>query len=485
MTRRLLRQFARFLGYGLIGAALAVVLGYRARLESMPALSVWHTAKLESEFHAGDAGRVRTLDDYRALEDRLFAELRAKVYDRVATHDRRSLARYSRDSVADPLATTPNWNRTFELAAAAPRGGVLLMHGLSDSPYSMRALGERLNARGFHVVGLRLPGHGTHPGGLLDVTWQDFAAAARLAARDLSQRIGAGKPLHMVGYSTGAAVAAEYALARAGGEELPAVAKIVLLSPAIGVSPAAALAVWQKRAGTVLGVEKLFWTDILPEYDPYKYNSFTVNAGQQVYELTRSIAQRLDRSGGSAPPAEFPRVLAFQSAADATVSAPALIDALFGALRPGAHELVLFDINRHSDATDLYKPGAPDFRQQLLDGPPLPFELTVLANASPDSDRLVAIHRKAVGGESREEPMDLSWPQGIFSLSHVALPFHPDDPVYGARRPPESGRVYLGRTALLGERGVLAIPPADLMRLRHNPFFDYMAARIDRFLTGE
>jgi hypothetical protein len=29
---------------------------------------------------------------------------------------------------------------------------------------------------------------------------------------------------------------------------------------------------------------------------------------------------------------------------------------------------------------------------------------------------------------------------------------------------------------------VLAVSPADLMRLRHNPFFDDMAARIEDFL---
>jgi alpha-beta hydrolase superfamily lysophospholipase len=482
MLRPLVRLLVRFVGYGLLGIFIAVVLGYRYRLDSMPDLSVWHTAKLESEFRADDPGRVRTLADYRALEDRLFADLQAKVYDRIAPAARRDFGRYSRGSVADPVALVPDWNRSFELPAPSPRGGVLLLHGLSDSPYSMRALAERLNAQGFHVVGLRLPGHGTHPAGLLDVTWKDFAAATRLAARDLAKRVGTDKPLHLVGYSTGAALAVEYALSRAQGEDLPAISRMVLLSPAIGVSPAAALAVWQKRVGTLLGVEKLAWTDILPEYDPYKYNSFTVNAGQQVYELTREIARRLDRQAGLGPPADFPRILAFQSAADATVSAPALIEALFRSVRPGAHELVLFDINRHSDATDLYAPGTPDFGQRLLGGPPLPFDLTVVANASPESDRLVAIHRKASTGDTSEQATDLRWPRGVYSLSHVALPFSPEDRVYGSRRPAEGGLIYLGRTALLGERGVLAVSPADLMRLRHNPFFDDMAARIEDFL---
>ena len=39
----------------------------------------------------------------------------------------------------------------------------LLIHGLTDSPYSMRALAGSLHARGFEVTVLRLPGHGTLP----------------------------------------------------------------------------------------------------------------------------------------------------------------------------------------------------------------------------------------------------------------------------------------------------------------------------------
>ena len=60
---------------------------------------------------------------------------------------------------------------------------MLLLHGMSDAPYSLRALGEALHARGFHVLGLRLPGHGTAPSGLVTATWEDMAAAVALAAR--------------------------------------------------------------------------------------------------------------------------------------------------------------------------------------------------------------------------------------------------------------------------------------------------------------
>ena len=62
------------------------------------------------------------------------------------------------------------------------------MHGLTDAPYSMRTIGEDLRARGYQVLALRVPGHGTVPAGLTDVTWEDWLAAVRLGARAICAR---------------------------------------------------------------------------------------------------------------------------------------------------------------------------------------------------------------------------------------------------------------------------------------------------------
>ncbi|MDE0835109.1 MAG: hypothetical protein OSA84_02010 [Akkermansiaceae bacterium] len=67
----------------------------------------------------------------------------------------------------------------------------------------------------------------------------------------------------------------------------------MLLSPEIGVSKAAGLAVWQGRIGHWLGLEKLAWNSISVEYDPFKYNSFAVNAGDQAYRITVEIEERM------------------------------------------------------------------------------------------------------------------------------------------------------------------------------------------------
>ena len=481
---RAIRHLGLFLLYGVLGAFLALIVVYLAHLHRMPDTERWHRVHLDAEFEAKDARVVRTLDDYRRAEDRVFEQLEREVCARVPEGGRHSINRFAPGSRSNPLTRKPNWNRTYVLDVPEPRGGVLLLHGLSDSPYSLRAIAEWFHARGFVAIGLRLPGHGAAPSGLHDVRMEDLEAAVRLGARAVREAIGPGKPLVIVGYSMGAALAVDYELARVQGEDLPRPAALVLVSPAIGVSRAAAFARLQGRLEPVPGLSGAAWTSILPEYDPYKFNSFAVNGAHQMYRITRSIGARLDALAGPQGLAGVAPILAFQSVADGTVSTAAVVDTLFRRLAPGGHALVLFDINRYAAALSLMLPSAREPRDQLLQGPPLPFDVTVLTNESPESGALVALHRPAGAVEVAREPTDLVWPQGIFSLSHVALPFPPDDPLYGARRPPGYDGVFLGWPEVRGERGVLLLDPGTFLRLRHNPFFPYVEARLEGLVAG-
>ncbi|WP_374681554.1 alpha/beta hydrolase [Accumulibacter sp.] len=481
---RFARRILVAVAYSVGGAVVTLVIVGVVYLEARPELDVWHLADLDEEFT--ETSGVDSFSDYLALEDRLFAQLHAQVYAKVPASRQRSINRYDGNSLSDPESWSPNWNRSFELTAATPKAGVLLLHGMSDSPYSLRALGEALNAAGATVVGMRLPGHGTAPSGLVEVTWQDMAAAVRLAMRHLATQV-AERPLYIVGYSTGAALAVNYALATLDDGALPKVARMILLSPAIGVSSAAAFAVWQGRLGHLLGLEKLAWTSILPEYDPYKYGSFAVNAGDVVYRLTLHIQNRLDELGGRGKLAAFPPVLAFSSVIDATVSTPALVRNLFDRLPQGGHELVLFDINRMAEMEPIMTSDPSAAVQALLDNPLRPFALGVVTNENASSRQLVV--RSAGPGDATltETPLGLAWPPDLYSLAHVALPFAPDDPIYGGQALRTGRSVHLGQLALRGERGVLQIPAADMLRLRWNPFFPYVEARALAFtgLGGE
>ncbi|MFV1997521.1 MAG: alpha/beta hydrolase [Acidiferrobacterales bacterium] len=483
INRRIVKSLARAIAYSLLGSVIVLTGLYVYKLENRPELKVWHLAKLDAEFRANQAAEITTLDDYIRLEKRLFQQLKDKVYAGVDKPDRWLFNRYTTGSRTDPTSYSKNWNRTFELGQQKAKAGIVLLHGLSDSPYSMRSLGQLLYKDGFHVVGLRIPGHGTTPSSLLDVKWQDFTAAVRIAVRRVREKIGPDRPLYIAGYSNGAALAVEYSLAVLEGEDLPAADGLVLLSPAIAVSPVAALAIWQARFSRITGLEKLAWNSITPEFDPYKYNSFPVNAGVQIYQLTQNIAARIDRLAGPNGVRGFPRTIAFQSVVDATIPPAAVIDILFMKLAPEGHQLVLFDVNRNTETVPLLKTDPGILMQRLFSEKLLPFDLTLVTNASMNSNAVVARQKPALTQLSRDVALNLFWPPGLFSLAHVSIPFAQNDPVYGGQSNGENGEaVTLGNVVIRGELNLLQIPDNYFLRLRYNPFFPYLSQRLLAFL---
>ena len=480
---RVLKHLLLALTYGLLGSIIVVVGLYVYQLENRPDLKVWHRADLDADFHAGLAEEITTLEQYLQREAQVFEQLDRQVYARIDAADRRHINRFSKDSLTDPRGYPKNWNRTFVLSHDEPVAGAVLLHGLSDSPYSLRTLGQMLHDQQFEVIGLRLPGHGTAPAGLANVSWHDFVAAVRIAMTSARARIGPDRPLYLVGYSNGAALAVDYALAVLEDEDMPQADGLVLLSPAIEAPGIAAYAIWQSRFSQLSGLEKLGWADIQAEFDPYKYNSFTVNAGDQIYQLTQNVAARIKRLSGPDGVAGFPRTIAFQSVVDATIRPSTLVDALFMKLAPGGHELVLFDVNRHTDAEPLLRSDPEVLTDRLLGEARLPFSLTLVTNASPDSDAVIARTKLAGATSVEDENIELAWPGGLFSLSHVAVPFPPDDPVYGDDPEAGEGHITLGSIFIRGERNLLQIPDNYFLRLRYNPFFSYLSERVLEFLV--
>ena len=256
----------------------------------------------------------------------------------------------------------------------------------------------------------------------------------------------------------------------------------MLLSPEIAVSEIAAFAVWQARLGHLLGFEKLAWNSILPEYDPHKYGSFPVNAGDLAYRITLHIQERITALQANGKLDAMPPVLAFQSIVDATVTPQALVANLFARLPEGDHELVLFDINRSVDVEELLRSDPMDLFRPLLHVDNLGYDLTVLTNENEQSKRVVAWRNDPDNPAEKLTDYRSEWPAGIYSLSHVALPFSPEDPVYGGPLAAESPGIQLGNLDLRGERGVLRVSGTDLLRLRWNPFYDYVESRSLQFL---
>lgn len=463
-------------------AALVAAGGAASSVSRLPDLQPWHTLSPRFEMRAGDLAPDATLDEYLTREDALFRDVEERIEAPASASGSRDIPnRYVASSRGHWSRLGTNWNRTQVFTVAEPRGGAVLIHGLTDSPYSMRSIADRLHQRGFYTVSLRMQGHGTVPAGLVSVDWEDWIAAVRMAVRHVRQRIGADQPLVLVGYSNGGALVTKYALDAIEDPSLPAPAHLILISPMIGVSPLARLA----RTISLLGpvVEKARWLDVFPEYNPFKYNSFPANAGMQTYRLTTALRAQMSRVGESAQMSRLPPILTFQSVVDTTVSTPAVIYDLYDRLPAGrGHELVLFDLNRQTGIDAMTRPGA--VLPRLLGDGPRPYAVTLVTNTSPDGPEVSAVSAPPAARDLVREPLSYAWPADMFSLSHVALPFPPDDPIYGAFPPPGVETVRLGRLTPRGEKDVLVVSLESLMRVSWNPFFGYVLDRVDSAVGG-
>jgi alpha-beta hydrolase superfamily lysophospholipase len=468
-------------------ALVTIVLVYamQARVR-LPDLHAWHRTVLREEASLDRPAAFESFDAYRRQEQRLFAELREKIYA-APQADTFTLGRYNPTSVVADLALETPYNRSYELAPEGePRGAVLLMHGLTDSPYAMRGIAEVFQSRGYHVVALRLPGHGTVPAALLEVQWEDWYAAVVAAAKHAAARAGSGKPFYLGGYSTGAALATLYSVRALDDPELPKPQGLYLVSAAIGISPFAVLTNVISGLAFIPAFEKSRWIDVFPEYDPYKYNSFPVNAANQIYALTHVLRGALEDAAQRGRLAALPRVVVFQSIVDSTITAEEVVRGLLALLPQADHELVVFDVNRIDAVQGLIAPGPLDSLEKIRNATNEPFRVTLVGSSAADTRAVALYTREAGAAEVRKAELGLEWPSSVFSLGHVALPFPADDPVYGIALPPEARPPFnLGSVAVRGESGALVLSLSAFSRLRSNPFFDVIRAKIAETLARD
>jgi alpha-beta hydrolase superfamily lysophospholipase len=417
---------------------------------------------------------------YLAAEQRIFDSLRDNVTQRLPPEEKVPFNRYFEDSPVYPARFRTDWNRSYSLEPeGAPAGVVVMLHGLTDSPYSLRHIAVQYQQRGFTVVAIRLPAHGTTPAALTRIEWPVWVAATRLAVREARRRVPAPAPLHIVGFSNGGTLALKYAFDSLLDDKLSTVEKIVLISPMVGVTRLARFAGLAGLPAILPPFAKAAWLSVIPEFNPFKYNSFPINGARQSYLLTDSLRETmatLERNGRL--PA-LPPILTFQSVLDFTVSTPAVLSGLYDHLPANGSELVLFDINRSAKFGPLFRDAAEAKLSQLLPPQVRNYRLTILSNADPGSDHIVERMVDAGQEVERRRPLPIEYPKGVFSLSHVALPFPLDDSLYGLTPDgSEDYGVHLGALDLRGERGALIVSMEAFSRMSSNPFFPYLADRI-------
>ncbi|WP_232371972.1 alpha/beta hydrolase [Salinimonas iocasae] len=179
-------------------------------------------------------------------------------------------------------------NGPFILHHGEPTQNVaVLFHGLSDSPYFMRAIAANLHANGFTVIVPLLPGHGLRDA---DEDMEDRQLAERWQRHVddimvLADKFGNDK--FIGGFSTGGALAVDQYL-----DDPEGISGIMLFSGALALTDNAE-SMWK-----IWGIKTIAsWID--GEYEthgpnPYKYPSVAGFAGLELMDIIDSIRNRLE-----------------------------------------------------------------------------------------------------------------------------------------------------------------------------------------------
>ncbi len=473
--RILIKLARRVLLLALI-VATTLYFAWAVSARSMFDLRSEHRAEFANEFDASQESST-DWERYVAIESLLADEL-ASAVDKGARYDS-LIDRHDPKSLTYPARLSPNCNRSYEVQAESPRGVAVLLHGLSDSPYSMQTTADTLLEAGFSIVAPRMPGHGFAVGGLRQARWEDWAAAVRIAVARAQQLAAEGSPLVLVGYSNGGLLALDYSLRCEEYSDLPCPARLVLLSPAIALPQGAMVTNLHSLVSWLEYFEKFEWLSILPEVDPCKFTSFPKRAAWEIYQVSTRMHREL---ADSATAASLPPMLTFQSVVDNTVSVKAVTDNLYRYLPNNGSKIVVYDVNRHNAILFGNKLPA-DPGSFFSSKAPLPYDVAIVRNRNADTMAVEVAELEVGNRQITASPRDLLWPDDTYSLSHIAVPFRRTDAIYGDGSASALPFAF-GALAPRGEAGLLLLRSDYFLRARYNPFYAIQEEILTEWLDG-
>ena len=147
---------------------------------------------------------------------------------------------------------------------------------------------------------------------------------------------------------------------------------------------------------------------------------------------------------------------------------------------------MLFDVNRSVKFGPLLRSSADTALARILPGGPQNYRTTIITNHDDAHGKMIERVIEARESGERLQPVGLSYPDGLYSLSHVAIPFPMSDGLYGLT--PDKSEDFglrLGTLAPRGERNVLIASLDALMRASSNPFFPYVLQRVGEGIPGK
>lgn len=224
--------------------------------------------------------------------------------------------------------------------------GALLIHGLLDSPFSVRDIGIHLQKHGILARSILLPGHGTTPADLIRVSYHDWLQSVRYAVETLRHEVD---HIFLIGYSTGAALSIYQAIQDAQ------ISGIILLSPAIRIKAPVHIVVGWHYFLKWFGRNNREWLYQEPEIDYAKYQSIPFNPINQVNNLTKVIHEIREHRPLTTP------IFMAMSYEDETVSSERAIE-YFSSQRNEASRFLLYSAQEHAFADSRITPRLTHYR---------------------------------------------------------------------------------------------------------------------------
>lgn len=177
-------------------------------------------------------------------------------------------------------------NSPFELRPSAPtKKGILLIHGLYDSPYTLRDISNNLVAHNFLVRSILLPGHGTVPGDLLNIDYEEWLKAVAFGIQSLTKDV---EEVYLLGYSLGGTLAAYCAL-----QNQAAIKGLILMAPALQPRRRFVDLIIRLHGVGSLFSEAEKWYQIEPQTSFARYESFPYNAAHQARLIMKAVDKLL------------------------------------------------------------------------------------------------------------------------------------------------------------------------------------------------
>lgn len=446
--------------------------GFESR--GMADLKKYHKEGLETSLY--NYVNYISIHEYLEADKKYLKE----VYNKFSETEKETYSKYNSKSISYPETKEGNLNSSFQLIPENnKKGAVLLIHGLSDSPYTQRDIAEIFYKKGYYVLCLRMPGHGTTPYDLIRYNAEDWYENVKFGIEKIEEEMKKVKDAEFIisGYSLGGTLSLRYILEALNNDKMKMPDKVIWFSPANGINKYIKYANIHKPISWIEHFEKLAWYEVEPEYDRYKTRSFPRTTGVEIAKIIENnnkIINKLTEENLN----KLPPIYMFQTIVDGTLENDEVFKVFSKIEKKEKSKLFIFDVNKEYEMFFYENKYEKNIEKFILHYN-IQSELNFITNNSTKfSDDVYEekyiLKDGSIKNIERNKIKD-EWKEGEFSVSHLGMTISPENIYYGRNS-------LLGNKNIKGERNLHVFAREDYTRIRYNPFFDYMKQNIEEIL---